>query len=212
MSLAAIRIRCPITAHFVTDPSTFLIALRQHFVVTACSHRAMQGTCLPMQPHVPQPAWQGASQLLPTHRTGGRQEAGRVKHRVLAPASGMVFFKHCSVTCLPFIIKSTSGCTKHPPSKTEAEPVPPCAGFVQSSARQQHPPALPWTGGLQNSCLPSHSLPLVAGVRPISLHLASVPCFCVGGSLLLGCQESSLPLECTDVVFPLINKHHRGSS
>ena len=133
MSLAAIRIRCPITAHFVTDPSTFLIALHQHFVVTACSRCAMQGTCLSMQPHVPQPAWQGASQLLPAHRTGGRQEAGRVKHRVLVPASGTVFFKHCSVTCLPFIIKSTSGCTKRLSAKLRLNQSPP----VQHLCRAQ---------------------------------------------------------------------------
>lgn len=51
----------------------------------------MQGTSLPMLPCVARDA-AGLSQLLPAHRTGGRQEAGRVRHAVVVPASVTVFF------------------------------------------------------------------------------------------------------------------------
>lgn len=208
MSLAAVRIRCPTTAHFGTDPSTFFTALLEHFVVSVCSHHAMRGASLPTLPHVPQPAWHGVSQLLPAHRTGDGQ--GKAPCPCAHFRDG-VFFKRSRVPCLPFILKSASGCTKHPLSKTEAEAVPP----VQDSCRARRGGGTlllsPGRRGCGISACPTaHPLLLVARVQLISLHLPSVPCLCIGGSLLLGCQESSLPLECTKLVFSLTGDHHHG--
>lgn len=92
-----------------------------------------------------------------------------------------------------------------PCGRSEAEPIP----HVQDSCRAQRGSGiLLLSPGWVGCSTPACPVPGLPGLSPFPLHLASVLCLRVGGSLLLGCQESSLPLEYTSLVFPLTNKHH----